>query len=159
MTEIKLLLLIIIANGVPVLLSKLLQKRLDTPLDFNRLFIDGRPLFGVTKTLRGVIAAILVTSLAAVLLNFEFMLGFVIAALAMLGDLLTSFIKRRCNMPPSSRALGLDQIPESLLPMLACHSLLELDWRSVLTVVVLFFIAELVLSGLFYRLHIRKRPY
>ena len=84
-------------------------------------------MFGVAKTLRGVIAASLVTALAAVLLEFEFMLGFVSAALAMLGDLLASFIKRRCNMPPSSRALGLDQIPESVLPMLACHSLLGLD--------------------------------
>lgn len=58
MIEIKLLLLIIIANGVPVLLGNLLQQRLDTPLDFNHRFIDGRPLFGAAKTLRGVAAAI-----------------------------------------------------------------------------------------------------
>jgi hypothetical protein len=43
----------------------------------------------------------------------------------MAGDLLSSFVKRRLNLPPSSRATGLDQIPESLLPALVCRGALS----------------------------------
>ena len=35
------------------------------------------------------------------------------ATMAMVGDLLSSFVKRRLKFQPSSRATGLDQIPES----------------------------------------------
>ena len=159
MIELKLLLLIIVANGVPILTRDVFNKRFDTPLDFNHLFVDGERVFGETKTLRGVFASIIVTTVMAVLLDLRFMLGFVIASLAMFGDLVASFIKRRMKKPPSSRALGLDQIPESLLPMLGCQIMLGLDWMTVLGVVCLFFFAEIILSKVLYYIHIRKVPF
>ena len=159
MIELKLLLLILIANGAPVLARDVLGKRLALPIDFNVAFIDERPLFGSTKTWRGIIAAMLCCGPAAWLLGFNPWLGLVVAGLAMFGDLLASFIKRRLKLAPSSRALGLDQVPESLLPMLGCQFQLDLGWHSTLIVVVLFIVLELVLSRLMYQLHIRKRPY
>jgi CDP-diglyceride synthetase len=159
MIELKLLLLIIIANGVPVLARNVFNERLNTPLDFNQKFVDGRPWFGEAKTLRGLVASIVVTALAAVALDLRLMLGVVIACLAMFGDLISSFIKRRFNIKPSDRALGLDQIPESLFPMIACQIMLGLDWKTVLGVVGLFFFAELFLSRILYHLHIRKKPF
>lgn len=159
MIELKLLLLIIIANGVPVLARNVFNERLDTPLDFNQNFIDGRPWFGVAKTFRGVIASIIFTALAALLLDLRLMLGVVIACLAMFGDLISSFIKRRLKIPSSDRALGLDQIPESLLPMIACQMMMSLSWKTVLGVVGLFFFAELLLSRILYHIHIRKKPF
>ena len=77
----------------------------------------------------------------------------------MAGDLISSFIKRRMGRPPSSRALGLDQIPESLLPALACKSLLALTVADVIVVVALFSVGELILSRLLFKMHIRKEPY
>ena len=77
----------------------------------------------------------------------------------MVGDLISSFIKRRMGRPPSSRALGLDQIPESLLPALACKSLLALTVADVILVVALFSVGGFILSGLLFKLHIRDRPY
>ncbi len=56
-------------------------------------------------------------------------------------------------------ALGLDQIPESLFPMLACRHLLSLSLLDIVLVVVAFFIVELLLSRLLYKLHIRDKPY
>ena len=159
MIELKLLLLIIIANGVPVLTRNILKLHFDTALDFNRVFFDGRPVFGPTKTWRGIIAAIIITVPVTLLLGFTAKLGLLLAALAMVGDLLGSFIKRRLELAPSSRALGLDQIPESLLPMFACQVLLGLSWQSTVMVVCLFFVMELLLSRLLYQLHIRKHPY
>ncbi len=159
MIELKLLLLIIIANGVPVLTRNILKLHFETAVDFNRVFFDGRPVFGPTKTWRGIIAAIIITVPVTLLLGFTAKLGLLLAALAMVGDLLGSFIKRRLKLAPSSRALGLDQIPESLLPMFACQGLLGLSWQSTVMVVFLFFVMELLLSRLLYQLHIRNLPY
>lgn len=101
----------------------------------------------------------MLTSLASVLLGSGWLLGVVVAIFAMLGDLFASFIKRRIGMPSSSRALGLDQVPEALLPLLASHSLVDMTMGQVALLVLLFFALELVLSRILYRLHIRSEPY
>ena len=77
----------------------------------------------------------------------------------MAGDLLTSFIKRRLAIPPSGMAPGLDQIPESLLPLLGVRGMLDLTWVQIFILVVTFIVLDYVLSYLLYLLRIRKRPY
>jgi CDP-2,3-bis-(O-geranylgeranyl)-sn-glycerol synthase len=77
----------------------------------------------------------------------------------MLGDLVSSFIKRRLGMPASSRATGLDQIPESLLPALACSPMLGLSFVDICVVVAAFFIGEIVLSLMLFKWHLRDRPF
>ena len=155
----KFVLLLAIANGTPVLAEKLLGRFLSYPLDAGKTFIDGRPLFGSSKTIRGIVVAVLATSACAPVLGVAWTIGFLVGLAAMAGDLLSSFIKRRIGRPPSSRALGLDQIPESLLPALACKSLLALTVADVVLVVALFSIGELILSRLLFKMHIRKEPY
>ncbi|HXK57554.1 MAG TPA: CDP-archaeol synthase, partial [Gammaproteobacteria bacterium] len=82
-----------------------------------------------------------------------------IGGFAMLGDLLSSFFKRRLGLNPSAMAFGLDQIPESLLPLLVCRPLLDLSWLQVCLLTLGFLILELLLSQLLYRLGIRRHPY
>jgi CDP-2,3-bis-(O-geranylgeranyl)-sn-glycerol synthase len=77
----------------------------------------------------------------------------------MIGDLLSSFIKRRLAMASSSQASGLDQIPESLLPLLACRGALAITYLDMLIILVLFFVGEVVLSRLLFKLGLRDRPY
>jgi CDP-2,3-bis-(O-geranylgeranyl)-sn-glycerol synthase len=77
----------------------------------------------------------------------------------MAGDLFSSFLKRRLNFPPSRQALGLDQVPESLFPMLACRGALSLTIADIALGVGIFFIAELILSRLLYQVHVRDEPY
>ena len=105
------------------------------------------------------VLALGVTALGAALLGLGWQTGILVAGLAMAGDLLSSFVKRRLGRPTSSRAIGLDQIPESLLPLLACRGLLLLSWADVLAVAVLFLVGELLLSRLLYKAHIRDQPY
>ena len=157
--EIHLLLLLFIANGSPILARRFLGERFDRALDGGRMLADGRPLLGASKTLRGIVSALLVTMLAAPLLGVSWIVGLLLAVFAMLGDLSSSFLKRRLGLPPSSMALGLDQIPESLLPLMVCRPLLELSWAQVLWLTLAFFVLELILSQLLYRLGIRKHPY
>lgn len=77
----------------------------------------------------------------------------------MAGDLFSSFLKRRLHLPPSSRATGLDQIPESLFPLLACHWMLALTVVDIAVGVALFFIGELVVSRVLYKFRARRHPY
>ena len=159
MFELQLLLLLMIANGAPIVAHWLFGRYGGSPLDGGWCLSDGQPLFGKSKTLRGILAALLLTTLAALMMNMIWPLALLLAFFAMLGDLLSSFIKRRLAMPTSSRALGLDQIPESLLPLLACRSVFDLSWPDLVLLVLLFLLADLLLSRWLYRLHIRKHPY
>ena len=159
MLIVKLTFLVIIANGAPIIARQLFGHRFACPVDVGYQFIDGEPLFGRSKTLRGIAASIIGTTGFALLVGFDWKIGFLIGSTAMLGDLFSSFIKRRLKKPVSSRALGLDQIPESLLPMLACKGLLSLTFLDISAVLGLFFVSELLLSQILYRLRIRVRPY
>ena len=159
MLVLELLLLLIIANGAPIAARNLLNDRWDCPIDAGWQMWDGRPLFGASKTVRGLIASLMLTSLCALLLGWPLMLGLVIAMFAMIGDLLSSFIKRRLNVPPSGMALGLDQVPESLLPLLVVKADLGLEMGQVVELTAAFLVLELVLSRILYRLKIRQRPF
>src|SRR5579883_2944788 len=85
--------------------------------------------------------------------------GALVGVLAMAGDLLSSFVKRRLGLIASSRATGLDQIPEALLPLVACGAVLPLTPADIAAGVAIFFVGEVVLSRLLYELRIRDRPY
>ena len=155
----KALLLVVLANGAPVAAKRLRCARFSWPLDFGRAFFDRKPLFGASKTWRGILLALLVTSAAAPLFGLDWKTGAMIAAAAMAGDLLSSFVKRRLALAPSSRATGLDQIPESLFPLLACAAALEFSAADIAAGTSVFFLGEILLSRLLYRVRLRDRPY
>ena len=122
---INLVLLLVITNGAPVLASLLLKQRFNQPLDCNLKFIDGRPLLGPAKTVRGIISAILLTTLMAPLFGLSPAQGSLFALLAMSGDLVSSFIKRRLGITSSRSSPLLDQLPETLLPLWVMHPFLN----------------------------------
>jgi hypothetical protein len=151
--------LLALANGVPVIAKKIFGRRFARPLDAGVTFLDRRPLFGPSKTIRGILLSMLITTAGAPLLDLELKIGILMAATAMAGDLISSFVKRRLDLPPSSRALGLDQVPESLFPLLACRDLLSLTPADIALAVGIFFVGELALSRLLYKIHLRDEPY
>jgi len=155
----QLLVLLTLANGTPVIATRIFGDVLSRPLDAGVVFADGRPLFGRSKTIRGLVLSILVTTALSPLVGMEFQIGFLVAVTAMAGDLCSSFVKRRMNLPPSSRAVGLDQIPESLFPALACRSALGLTVLDLTAVVAIFFLGEVVLSRLLFKWGVRDRPF
>lgn len=153
------LLLIIVANGMPVLMRFILRYRLDAPVDAGLILPDGRRLFGDSKTWRGVAGAVPVTAFVANLLGYGMWSGVLVAVFAVLGDLISSFIKRRLGMRASCMAPLLDQVPESLLPALIMRHEFELDGMQVISLVGIFVLAELLLSRMLYKLGVRSRPY
>lgn len=156
---VKLVVLLTVANGAPVIAAKLFGKFLNQALDRNAAFVDGRPIFGPSKTLRGIVLSLAATTAFAPILGFQWTDGLIIASAAMIGDLSSTFLKRRLNLPPSSRATGIDQIPECLLPAVAIRSTLGLTALDVVSVVIIFFVGEVLISRLLFKWNIRNRPY
>ncbi|MDX1497671.1 MAG: CDP-archaeol synthase [Salinisphaeraceae bacterium] len=157
--EWQLLLLIMAANAAPILANHLMPRLGNWPIDAGLEFFDGQPFLGASKTWRGLISALILSVLLAAALRLPVGLALGVACLAMLGDLISSFTKRRLQIGPSGKAVLLDQIPESLLPALLAQAWLGLPFASVVWIVFLFFILELAISPLAYRMRIRKRPY
>jgi CDP-2,3-bis-(O-geranylgeranyl)-sn-glycerol synthase len=63
------------------------------------------------------------------------------------------------GLPPSSMALGLDQIPESLFPLLLSALLVPLVAIDIVAGVVIFLVAAPIVSRLFFHLRLRDQPY
>jgi len=158
-TVLKMLLLLGVANGAPILASRLLGSRWSWPLDGGRRFVDGRPLLGSGKTLRGLLVAILATGCAAPLLGVDWALGARMGLAAMVGDAGASFVKRRLGLESGARCRGLDQVPESLLPLLFAAGPLALSLPQIAAVTLAFYVLELPIARLLFRLGIRERPY
>lgn len=115
------------ANAVPVIFGG------HRPIDFGKNFLDGKPILGSHKTLRGFFSGLLVGTLVGFLqtilsqqlliqyyteFRYTVLLGFVISLGALIGDIVESFIKRRLDRPPgSSLPIGdqLDFIAGALL--------------------------------------------
>jgi CDP-archaeol synthase len=154
-----LLFLLMLANGTPLVVSKIFGGRLAYPVDGAHAFIDGQPVFGPAKTLRGIVCAILVTMAGAAAVGLGWRIGLMVGALAMVGDLFSSFLKRRLGRSSSSPIVGVDQVPEALFPLLACVGPLSLTAADVAIGVAIFFVGELVLSRVLYAFDLRDRPY
>ena len=152
-------LLLLVANGAPVIVARMLGKRADRPVDGGRLLADGEPLFGSHKNRRGLAAGIGATTLLAGMLGLGASNGALIGTLAMTGDLAASFFKRRRKLAPGARSTVLDQLPESLLPMSAAPLLLGVSWPAAVAAALLFVVSNILISTLLFRLGISRQPF
>jgi len=151
----RILTLLCVINLVPPLLTMYLGDRWQRPVDGGRRFLDGKPLFGSHKTWRGLVGAVLAGALAGGLLGFPWWEGPLVASLAMAGDLISSFIKRRMGDRESSPVPGLDQVFEGALPFLALAPHHSLSLSFVWVTVLLFSAAALVGSWFFKQVLLR----
>ena len=147
------------ANGAPPLCKWLLGARLARAIDGGLILRDGYPLLGSSKTWRGLIAAIVLSTCASIIVGLPWQAGALAGAFAMAGDCLSSFVQRRLGLGPGDMCPGLDQIPESLLPTVACSLYLPLGSFDVAAIVVLFYVGQVVLSRLSFGMGLRDRPY
>ena len=91
------------ANAAPVALGG------GPPLDGGEKWLDGKPFLGSHKTLRGSIVGILTGTLIG-LLQGSLMVGLTQGTGAILGDLISSFLKRRWDIAPGESFPFLDQL-------------------------------------------------
>ncbi len=150
------LILLWLINFAPPLTACLFEHRWKEPIDRGWTFRDGRPLFGTHKTTRGVVAGVLTGMAAGVVLGFSWWTGLLAGLLSMLGDLGSSFIKRRLDLPAGSLVPGLDQFLEGLLPFLVLGPYCQLSAGRVLLLVFLFGMGAYFGARLFYRFLMMK---
>jgi CDP-archaeol synthase len=122
----------------------MLRNRFASPLDCGLRFLDGRPLLGPSKTWRGSLFSILITSACAWVEGLDTATGLVFSLAVLLGDSVTSFIKRRLRLVSGGHAPGLDQLLESLLPLLVVQQRFDLALSGILGVVLTFIILNLI---------------
>jgi len=142
------LLLIIVANSVPWLAGRMLSRHWTTPLDCGLVLRDGMRLFGDHKTWRGLTAGSLAAGLVAMLLGFGLLFGVAFGALSLLGDALSSSIKRRLGMRPGASVPGLDQLPEALLPLFFFAPFLHLNWLASAVITLVFMLLDMLFTRL-----------
>jgi CDP-2,3-bis-(O-geranylgeranyl)-sn-glycerol synthase len=157
--DIQVLALVAVANTAPLVAKLIFGDRFSRAIDNRTVLWDGQPLFGSSKTIRGAALSIVATTALAPLVGLAAGIGLFTGISAMVGDLCSSFCKRRFGVKPSGRATGLDQIPESLLPALVCQRMLSLSTLDVLAVTAIFFVGEILLSKVLFKAHLRDRPY
>jgi hypothetical protein len=134
----ELLLFLVWVNFSPALARLLLGERFEWPVDGGLRGWDGRPLLGPHKTLVGVAAGVMAGAIGGPVLGVSPAIGAAAGLLSMLGDLLTSFAKRRFAHTSGRPLFGLDQVLEGALPLLFLAPLLALvPWRA-LVVLALF---------------------
>jgi CDP-2,3-bis-(O-geranylgeranyl)-sn-glycerol synthase len=109
------------------------------PLDGNRKFSDGRPIFGAHKTVRGLLAGIIGGSLVGLgesLVDPRLAVaGLVISIGAVLGDLLGAFVKRRLGMSPGRLFPVVDQLDFVLGALAFSYWLFPMNLLSTLIVI------------------------
>ena len=82
----ELLVLLFVANGAPILAARALRSAADWPVDLGTVLADGNPLFGNSKTWRGLLASLIATVVVAPLLGFTAVFGLAFSALVMAGQ-------------------------------------------------------------------------
>src|SRR5258705_4722781 len=90
----QLLALMTLANGTPIVAKKIFGPRFSSPLDAGIIFFDGRPLFGPSKTIRGILISVLITIASAPFVGLDLTIGAIVAGAAMAGDLFSTFVDR-----------------------------------------------------------------
>jgi len=148
---------LIVVNCLPVLAGVVLGEKFRYPVDSGVLWFDNKPFFGRNKTVRGVAVIIVGGMVACSLLGEPWWRGGVVAALVMIGDLTSSFIKRRLNVPVGGDLFPLDHLFESLFPSLYLLSIQSLTWVQLIIVVVSFILTAYPIT-LWWKYTIHRAP-
>lgn len=134
----KVTILILLINGAPPILALLFPRVGNQPLDQNYRFWDNRAFFGKHKTIRGFIGGVFTGGVLGYLLGFPFSISLLAGLLSMLGDIFSSFIKRRLGLAEGANVPLLDQCFEGAFPLLLFHRMYAFPWPLTLGSLLIF---------------------
>lgn len=127
-------------------------------IDFGRRFIDGRPIFGEHKTIRGFIIG-LVTGVATAFVQDALIVGSLLTLGALLGDLGGAFIKRRLDFSPGQPFPILDQL-DFIIGALMLVSLVSVpSIETIFFIIILTPFFHIVTNTFAYLLRIKDVPW
>lgn len=143
------------ANAAPVIFGG------GFPIDGGKTFIDGKPIFGSHKTLRGFFSGLIVGTLVSfvqgALFQYNMLLGFTLSMGALAGDLAESFFKRRLDLPPGSDLPIADQLDFILGALLFSLLVSPPPLPIVIIIVIITLPIHLLTNFLAYLLGVKKK--
>lgn len=155
---IKIILLLWSINLTPVLLAFFFEEKWNAPVDQGILFIDGKPLLGSHKTIRGVIGGILAGILFGFAAGLSLWVTLPAGMLSMLGDMVASFIKRRFRIAEGDDFPIMDQLLESAFPFIIIAPAYALSFSGMFSLILIFIITAW-LGALFLTRILRTKPF
>jgi CDP-2,3-bis-(O-geranylgeranyl)-sn-glycerol synthase len=153
------------SNCAPVFASKLTCfASFSTPIDLGYK-LGKNPIFGKTKTIRGLIIGVSFGILTGVVAKFfkedglNMFVGGILGVGAMLGDLAGSFIKRRLSLPSGANLFFLDQIDFLLgpTPLLILFNKFKIEY--LLVVLIITVPMNLITSKILFKLKLKDKPW
>ncbi len=150
LVTVKIILFLLWVNLLPPLAQLLCGKRFAWRIDGGLSFFDKQPLLGPHKTVRGVVVSVLGAIAVSFAVGLPWQIAALAALLAMAGDLLSSFVKRRLQKAAGSSVFILDQLFEALFPLLLLRSYFSLHWLQ-LVIVLLVFVPIAYLGACFWQ--------
>ncbi len=158
-----------IANGTPVVVAKLLSSRniIRHPIDFGKIFIDGRRVLGDSKSWEGLLSGIiagLITSLLQYFIedsSIVIVRGFILSIGAMAGDIIGAFIKRRIGLKPGEPLPIVDQLMFIVIALSLAISLnlIKITLVQFIFVLLLTFFLHIITNYIAYKLNLKDVPW
>lgn len=167
-----------LANSAPVFASLLPGLRhLNFPLDFGKTH-RGKRIFGDHKTIRGVVAGIIMATIIIGLQKYAFShtewarsisyfdystavvwwLGPLLGLGALLGDAIESYFKRRAHLQPGQPWFPFDQIDYILGGLLFSLPIVRLYVWNYLVILVVWFGVHVIATNFGYLIRLKERP-
>ncbi|MEM3696841.1 MAG: CDP-2,3-bis-(O-geranylgeranyl)-sn-glycerol synthase [Candidatus Bathyarchaeia archaeon] len=145
------------ANAIPVITGG------GYPMDFDKKFFDGKPIFGKNKTFRGFFSGLIVGTtvglLESMLFNYPIAFGLLLSLGALFGDLAGAFLKRRLGMAPGDLLPIIDQIDFIVGAILFSLPLSLLDLSLAITVLIITPPIHLLTNFAAYKLGLKSNPW
>jgi len=153
---VKIVVFLLWVNFLPPLANLLWRESLASPVDGGLRWFDRQPLLGPNKTIRGIIVSLLGGTAVSPLLGLTWWQAAGAALLAMAGDLLSSFIKRRVRLSSGTTVIALDQLFEALFPALFLSFFMPLTAGQLIAILLCFI--PVSFAGSYFWNHVTYRP-
>jgi CDP-2,3-bis-(O-geranylgeranyl)-sn-glycerol synthase len=140
------------ANASPVLLGG------GGPLDGGAKWIDGKPILGSHKTIKGTIIGILAGVTVGVLQG-NFVGGVFQAIGAILGDLASSFYKRRIDLKPGESFPPADQLDFIFFAVLLSFPVQNTELYRIIIIILLTIPLHYLANFIAYILKLKENPW
>jgi CDP-2,3-bis-(O-geranylgeranyl)-sn-glycerol synthase len=145
------------ANAIPVIVGG------GRPLDLDKKFLDGKPIFGKNKTYRGFFSGLLigtfVGSMESIFFSYPPLFGLLLSLGALFGDLAGAFLKRRLGFAPGELLPIVDQIDFVVGAILFSLPMQILTMELAITVLIITPPIHLLTNFAAYKLGLKSNPW
>ena len=140
------------ANAAPVALGG------GPPLDGGGKWLDGKPFFGSHKTLRGCIAGIMAGLLIGALQGNP-LAGLAQGFGAILGDLMSSFLKRRWNIAPGESSPLLDQLDFIIVAIILSQPFTRATFTEMIIIIIVTIPIHYIMNYVSWLMKMKEHPW